>query len=87
MSDEIVADLERRMAEAVAAEDYEAAADLRDAIEAFRSGGAGSKLRRTAPGAMGLGTSDPAYKPPEGWVRPTRPSPMTGSHKPRGGKR
>lgn len=85
MSDEILADLERRMAEAVAADDFETAADLRDAIAVFRDGG--SKLRRTTPGAMGLGTSDPAHVPPKGWVRPKRPSPMVGVHRPRGGKR
>jgi hypothetical protein len=85
MADESLIDLERRMAEAVEAEDYETAARLRDQIAALRA--AGSKLRRTTPGAMGLGTSDPAHVPPKGWVRPKRPSPMVGDHRPRGGKR
>jgi hypothetical protein len=80
-----LAELETRLAEAVAAEDFETAALLRDAIEGLRSGT--SKLRRTQPGQMGLGTSDPAHKPPKGWVRPKRPPPLVGNHRPPGGKR
>jgi hypothetical protein len=77
-------DLERRMAEAVAAQDFETAARLRDEIAALAA--PPSKLRRTQPGRMGLGTSDPAHLPPEGWVRPKRPPPLTRGHKPRGRK-
>jgi hypothetical protein len=80
-----LADLERRLAEAVAAEDFETAAYLRDAIEGLRSGA--SKLRRTQPGQMGLGTSDPAHRPPQDWVRPKRPPPLVGNHRPPGAKR
>jgi hypothetical protein len=83
--DPILADLKRRLAEAVAAEDFEAAADLRDAIEVRGAGG--SKLRPQIPGKMGLGTSDPAHVPPKGWVRPKKPAPMVGDHRPRGGRK
>ena len=51
----ILADLERRMNEAVAAEDYETAAALRDAIARIRSGQ--SRIQKQEPGRMGLGTS------------------------------
>ena len=80
-----IAALEARMAQAVAAEDYETAARLRDEIAALSP--APSKLRRTEPGKMGLGTSDPAHVPPKGWVKPKRPPPLTSNHKPSGGRR
>ncbi|HTI66658.1 MAG TPA: UvrB/UvrC motif-containing protein [Caulobacteraceae bacterium] len=83
----LLIELERRMAQAVAAQDYEAAARLRDKIAALSVEAGGSRLRRSVPGAMGLGTSDPAHVPPKGWVRPKRPSPLVGDHRPRGGKR
>ncbi len=83
--DPILADLRRRLDEAVAAEDFEAAADLRDAIEVRTAGG--SKLRPQVPGRMGLGTSDPAHLPPKGWVRPKKPPPLVGRHRPRGGRK
>lgn len=80
-----VEDLERRLAEAVEAEDFETAALLRDAIANLKDGT--SRIRRTTPGQMGLGTSDPAHRPPAGWVRPKPPPPLTGNHRPRGGRR
>ena len=76
-------ELERAMAEAVAAEDFEAAAALRDRLEARRGG---SRVRRPELGAMGLGTERPAHVPPAGWVKPRRPDPMTAGNK-RGGRR
>lgn len=73
------------MAAAVAAEDFETAAQLRDALARF---GAAvpmppSRLRRQTPGAMGLGTSEQVFVPPKGWVAPKRPDPMTTGRKPR----
>ena len=75
--------LRRAMAQAVAAEDYETAAALRDRLKAAESG---SRVRRREPGAMGLGTERPAHVPPPGWVKPQRPDPMTAGTK-RGGRR
>lgn len=73
-------DLERRMAAAVEAEDFETAAHLRDRLKALPVGN--SYLRRQVPGAMGLGTDTPAHNPPQGWIPPARPDPMTANHKP-----
>ena len=75
--------LRRAMAEAVAAEDYEAAAALRDRLATAEGG---SRVRRQEPGAMGLGTERPAHVPPAGWVKPAKPDPMTAGNK-RGGRR
>lgn len=87
MNQDVIAALEAEMARAVADEDYEIAAALRDRIEAMREGRAtGSMLRRQEPGKMGLGTDQQSYLPPEGWVKPKRPDPMTKGHKP-GGRR
>lgn len=72
------------MAQAVEAEDFEAAAALRDAIKALD--GEPSLFQRQTPGKMGLGTDQAAYRPPEGWKPPKRPAPMTKGHKPRGRK-
>lgn len=86
MSDpDSIEDLERRMAEAVAGEDYETAARLRDELRALK--GQGSYFQRQTPGKMGLGTDQQAYKPPEGWRKPKRPDPMTCGHKPGGRRR
>jgi hypothetical protein len=73
-------DLERRMAEAAEAGDFETAALLRDAIARIRSGE--SILREQVPGKMGLGSSQERYVT-EGRRRPRRKfDPMTSSHKP-----
>jgi hypothetical protein len=77
--------LRAAMARAVAEEDFEAAAALRDRLKALADGG-GSRVRRQEPGAMGLGTERPAHVPPPGWVKPQRPDPMTTGAK-RGGRR
>ena len=85
-----LAALRERMATAIADEDFEAAAELRDALH--RLGGPeaavlpGSRLRRQEPGKMGLGTDLPAHVPPKGWKPPKRPDPMTRVHKGRGGR-
>lgn len=85
MADDDLAELERRMAEAVAGQDYELAARLRDEIA--RAGGGRSRLKRQVPGQMGLGTDQPAYTPPQGWVPPAKPDLMTSNRKPRKGGR
>lgn len=85
--DPVIADLERRLALAVGSEDFETAAELREAIAVLREVPGGSKLRRQEPGRMGLGTSQTAHVPPKGWTAPKKPPPLTGNHKPRGGGR
>jgi hypothetical protein len=79
--------LERRMAEAVAAEDFEAAARLRDRIAALKARGGESLFHRQTPGRMGLGTDQQVLAPPKGWKPPKKPDLMTSNVKPRGGKR
>jgi hypothetical protein len=78
--DRSIAELQRRMAQAVAEEDFETAARLRDDLAALGVTGAGAFQRQT-PGRMGLGTDQGAYKPPPGWTPPPRPDPMTAGHK------
>jgi hypothetical protein len=80
-----MAALERRMALAVADEDFEAAAKLRDEIAALKVT-PGTYLKPLMPGAMGLGTSQEKPKRPKGWVAPAKPDMMTSGHKP-GGRR
>ncbi len=72
--------LRLEMEAAAAALDFEAAGRLRDRISLLRGGGTDadpSGLERQRPGAMGLGTSQSRVVPPEGWVKPTKPDPMT----------
>jgi hypothetical protein len=78
------------MAAAVAADDFETAASLRDAIqeaEAVAAPEASSRLRRQAEGAMGLGTDQPKHQRPAGWTPPKRPDPLTTNTRPRRGGR
>jgi len=80
----MIEDLERRMAEAAEAGDFETAALLRDAITRVRTGESG--LREQQPGRMGLGSSQERYAS-EGKPRPRRRfDPMTSGHRP-GGRR
>ena len=92
-----LSELEEEMARAVAAEDFETAAALRDQIELIRrdarimeqpGDGApqASYLKRQEPGKMGLGTNQSSYVPPKGWVPPEKPDPMTTGHS-KGGRR
>jgi hypothetical protein len=79
-------DLERRMAEAAEAGDFETAALLRDAIARIRSGE--SALREQVPGRMGLGSSQERYLGADGKrALPRKPDPMTRGHKPGGRRR
>ena len=77
--------LRRAMAAAVAAEDYETAARLRDQLAALEGG---SRLTRPEVGEpMGLGTDVGPRTPPPGWTPPKRPDPMTTGTKRRGRRR
>ena len=75
--------LAARMLEAAAAEDFEAAARLRNEIAELK----GQTVRKPPPGQMGLGTAVPVAAPPAGWRRPRKPDPMTSNIKPRGRSR
>jgi hypothetical protein len=87
MSDDDIEALERRMAEAVAAEDFEAAARLRDRIKVLTETGGESLFHRQVPGRMGLGTDQQVMAPPKGWKRPKKPDLLTSNIKPRKGAR
>lgn len=80
----IIEDLERRMARAAEAGDFETAATLRDAIARIRSGD--TNLVEQRPGRMGLGSSQERYVPDPAKPLPKKPDPMTKGHKP-GGRR
>lgn len=69
-----IVQLEAEMAAAVAREDYESAARLRDEIASLKGGG---MVRKPPPGEMGLGTNVPVVAPPKGWTRPKKPNLMT----------
>ncbi len=69
-NDRKIAALEKQMAEAVAREDYEAAARFRDAIAELRGA---VQAKQPPPGSMGLGTNVPVVQPPKGWTRPKKP--------------
>lgn len=75
----MIEDLERRMAEAAEAGDFETAALLRDAVARIRSGESG--LTEQQPGRMGLGSSQERYAK-AGKPLPKKPDPMTTGHKP-----
>ncbi len=87
MSDDDIETLERRMAEAVATEDFEAAARLRDRITALKQTGGESLFRRQVPGRMGLGTDQQVMAPSKDWKRPKKPDLLTSNVKPRRGGR
>lgn len=74
--------LQAEMEAAAAALDFETARALRDRIALLRAGATDTEvdtagLTRQQPGAMGLGTSQSRVEPPEGWVKPKKPDPMT----------
>lgn len=70
--------LEKQMAEAVAAEDFERAGRLRDEIAELRGESAAApNVRQPPPGQMGLGTHIPVAAPPKNWVKPKKPDLMT----------
>ena len=80
----VIDDLQRRMAQAAEAGDFETAALLRDAIARLRSGE--SNLVEQVPGRMGLGSSQERYVADPSRPLPKKPDPMTKGHRP-GGRR
>lgn len=80
-----IEDLERRMAEAAEAGDFETAALLRDAIARLRSGT--SNLVEQKPGRMGLGSSQEDYVRDPARPLPKKPDLMTTGLKPGGRRR
>ena len=87
MAADEIAELERRMAEAAACEDYELAARLRDRLAALRAPPDETLFERQVPGRMGLGSDQQVYRPPNGWTAPEKPDLMTANTKPRGGRK
>jgi hypothetical protein len=81
-----IAALTRAMAEAVAREEFEQAARLRDEIAALGAG-TGLKVGQPPPGQMGLGTHVPVKAPPRDWTAPKKPDPLTRGHRPGRGRR
>lgn len=86
-----ILELEAQMAQAVAAEDFETAAVLRNQIRDLAgqqtTGNAEAPVvRQPPPGQMGLGTHIPVAAPPSGWRKPKKPDPMTNNFKPRRGR-
>ena len=93
MTQNPIDDLRRRMTQAVADEEYELAARLRDQLAELGDAAPAeadalppTKIRRQVPGQMGLGTDQQVYKPPEGWSPPPKPDLMTTNRK-LGGRR
>jgi hypothetical protein len=80
-----IAEMEARMAKAVADEDFETAGLLRDAIDRLKRGE--SNLREQVPGRMGLGSSQEDYVRDPRRAPPKKPDPMTKGHKPGGRRR
>jgi hypothetical protein len=81
----VIDDLERRMAQAAEAGDFETAGLLRDAIARLRSGA--SSLSEQRPGRMGLGSSQETYVRDPAKPLPKKPDLMTKGHKPGGRRR
>jgi hypothetical protein len=76
--------LEKQMSDAVAREDFEEAARLRDRITELRGEGGASLVRKPPPDQIGMGTGDPVVERPPNWRPPRKPDPMTRNVKPRG---
>lgn len=102
MADDVlvsIADLEQRLRKAMAEEDFEACARLRDELTDLREihgippradspdAPTSTNLRRQEPGKMGLGTDQPSHRPGGAWKPPQRPDLMTSNTKPRRGPR
>ena len=86
--------LEKQMAAAAEAMDFEQAAAIRNEIARLKGetpmmsedGAVSVTVSQPPPGAMGLGTQVPVRQPPKGWVKPKKPDFMTKNVKPRGGR-
>jgi hypothetical protein len=86
--------LEKQMAQAAEAMDFEEAARLRNEIAHLRGempeipkvddgGEFSTTVSQPPPGAMGLGSNVPVRQPPKGWVKPKKPNLMAKGTKPR----
>ena len=83
-----IAVLSAEMAEAVAREDFEAAARLRDDIAALKGESQGGISVGKPPRECGCqGPSVPVAAPKSGWTPPKKPDPMTARHRKRGQRR
>ena len=73
--------LEKQMADAAEAMDFEKAAALRNEILRVKGEAQGEDgeplVGQPPPGAMGLGTQIPVRQPPKGWVKPKKPDFLT----------
>ena len=76
--------LEKQMAAAAEAMDFEKATRLRNEMARIKGEApvqAGDPdtvtISQPPPGAMGLGTQVPVRQPPKGWVKPKKPDLMT----------
>ena len=86
--------LEKQMAQAAEAMDFELATSLRNEIARLKGetplpsedDTVTVTVGQPPPGAMGLGTQVPVRQPPKGWVKPKKPDAMTKNVKPRGGR-
>jgi hypothetical protein len=80
-----IENLRKRMEVAAEALDFEEARRLRDQLSLLQARPEAVvpadfdnlRLKRQVPGQMGLGTSDPAFLPPEGWTPPKKPDLLT----------
>lgn len=85
MTRDVIEALESEIARAVADGDQAFADILRERLAAMREGRpTGSLLRRLQPGELGQDADSQGREPPERWVRPARPDPMTRVHRPAG---
>jgi hypothetical protein len=75
--------LEKQMEAAVAREDFEEAARLRDRITEMRGEGGSSLVRKPPPDQIGMGSGDPVVQRPRDWRPPRKPDPLTRNVKPR----
>jgi hypothetical protein len=87
--------LEKQMAQAAEAMDFESAARLRNEIARLKGETPPAEgeddvvsvtVGQPPPGAMGLGSNVPVRQPPKGWVKPKKPDFMGKDRKPRGGR-
>lgn len=83
--------LDKQMAAAAEALDFEEATRLRNEIARLKGEAPLQEgdpdtvtVGQPPPGAMGLGTQVPVRQPPKGWVKPKKPDFMTKTVKPRG---
>src|SRR3569833_672694 len=102
MADDVlvsIAELEQRLKKAMAEEDFEACARLRDELTDLREihgmppgpdspdAPTSTTLRRQEPGKKRQNTKQPAHRAGGDWKRPQRPDQKTSNTKPRRGPR